>query len=49
MGGVDVVLPFRITGDRGDLVSLDDQLSFQLLNGFPRLLGGALVRIANRN
>jgi hypothetical protein len=48
VGGVDVVLTFRIARDRGDLISLDDELGFKLLNGLPGRFGRRLLRIADR-
>ena len=47
MGGLNVVLPLEVAGDRRDLIGLDDQVRLEALNGLPRLLGRALIRIAD--
>ena len=49
MRSVDVILAVEVTGDRRDLVRLDDQVGLELLDGVPRLFRGALIGMANRN
>src|SRR5947207_15636876 len=45
--GMDVVFALPITGDRSDLIGLNDQPALKPLDGPPRLLGRSLIRIAN--
>src|SRR4051794_17401407 len=43
----DVISALEVAGDRGNLVGLDDQVRFELLNGPARLFRRPLVRVGN--